>query len=316
MIKNYENLSYANQVVLKNNTIWFYLFSLGGIVLLSLFYKIYIERSKKKRVFYSVLFLISFSIFSITAIRSGQRIEIAMTLLGFTASLWYLLFKDKIKLKHLRLKYIFIVFLIFFIAVSFFQGIRITRGHNESPIAFLTVLKNPKTYLNVLVPKNLIFQDWLIPSLTLVTSMERNIVFPSKVIESNLTCLIPFINHRSLGSILSRIIDPEGIRGYGYYILTEGYNFMGFVGFLYSAFIFVLGIRILESFFTSTDNKLFNSYMFGIMAFLVIEVIRGGQSMVFLKGLYLYFLPAIILFKLASRKKIFLTSPRIIHKKI
>jgi hypothetical protein len=46
LTKNYENLSYFNQDVLKSNKIWFYLFYLGGIVLLSLLFKIHIEHKK------------------------------------------------------------------------------------------------------------------------------------------------------------------------------------------------------------------------------------------------------------------------------
>ena len=116
-----------------------------------------------------------------------------------------------------------------------------------------------------------------------------------------------FFKHESLGEILSRVIDPESNAGYGYYILTEGYNFTGFFGFMYSALIFVLGIRFWESFFTNTKDEIFNAYMYGIMGFLVIYVVRGGQTILFLKGFYLYFLPAIILFILMSNKKVYLT---------
>jgi hypothetical protein len=300
LTKNYENLSYFNQDVLKSNKIWFYLFSLGGIVLLSLFFKIYIEHKKSKKIFYSVLFFSVFLIFSLTAIRSGQRIEVAMALLGFMVSLQYL-FRDKIRIKR------FIIFIIIFIMISFSQAVRITRGYDETPEAFFTTLMNPETYLIIFNPETLVFQDWLNPSLTLMTSIERDIVFPDKVIESNLEVLVPFFKHESLGEILSRVIDPESNAGYGYYILTEGYNFTGFFGFMYSALIFVLGIRFWESFFTNTKDEIFNAYMYGIMGFLVIYVVRGGQTILFLKGFYLYFLPAIILFILMSNKKVYLT---------
>jgi len=43
------------------------------------------------------------------------------------------------------------------------------------------------------------------------------------------------------------------------------------------------GIRILESFFVKTNGKLFDSYFFGIMGFLIIDVVCGGQTMVFLR---------------------------------
>jgi len=316
LVKHYKNLSYSNQSILKNNRIWFYLFSSNGIILLSLFYKIYIENIRIKKIFYFFLFFSSLSIFSLTAIRSGQRIEILVTLLAFCGSLWYL-FANKIRTIGLKSKYIFIIFVIcFFIGISFLLGIRTIRGHiGGSPKELFTVLKNPKIYLSIFLPKNLIFQDWVIPSLGLMTSIEKDIIFPIEVIKSNLKVFIPFISHQSLGDILSRIIDPEGITGYGYYILTEGYNFMGFAGFIYASFIFVLGFRFLESFFTNTKDKIFNSFIFGIIASLTINVVRG-QSTIFLKGLYLYFLPAIILFILMRGEKIYLVKSKIINKEI
>lgn len=305
LAKNYDSLSYFNQAILKENKIWFYLFSFNGIVLLSLFCKLCVEHSKLIKRFYSAIFFVSLSIFLMTAIRSGQRSEVATVLLGFAACLWYL-YRDKIRVRRLKLSYICIVLILGFMWIAFSQGVRMTRGHDESAGAVFAVSKNLKTYLSLFSLKKLIFQDWVFPSLTLMTSIQHNIVFPGKVIESNLTCLVPFISHSSLGEILSRIIEPEGISGYGYYILTEGYNLMGFAGFLYSAFIFVFSLRLFESFFASTNDKLFNSYMFGIIGFLAITIVRSGQSMIFLKALYLYFAPAIILFMLMSKKKIYL----------
>jgi len=308
LAKNYENLSYFNQTILKDNTIWVYLFSINGVILLSLFYKIYTTYKKDWKVFYIILFILSVSVFLITAIRAGQRIEIAVAILGFIVFLWFA-FRDKIQNKRQILKY---GFLILFITILLFQGIRTTRGGEITIGTFLEKIKKPEIYLNLFLPKTLIFQDWVGPSMTLVTSIEQDIIFPGRVVESNLKTLIPFISHQSLGEILSRIIDPGGIQsqGYGYYILTEGYNFMGFTGFVYAAFIFVLGFRLLESFFTNTKDKLFNAFMYGIIAFLIIDIVRG-QSIGFLKGLYLYFLPALLLFILMNNKKVYLTGPKI-----
>jgi len=305
LVKNYENLSYFTQSVLKDNTLWFYLFAINGIVLLSLFYKIYTTYKKNWKVFYIILFILSVAVFLITAIRAGQRIEIAATFLGFTMFLWFGL-REKIQKKRKIIKYGFLILLI---AILLFQGIRMTRGGEVSIANFLEMVKKPKIYMDLFLPKTLIFQDWAVPSMSLSTSIEKDIIFPSRVIESNFKTFIPFISHQSLGEILSRIIDPEGVTGYGYYVLTEGYNFIGFAGFVYAAFIFVLGIRLLESFFTNTKDKLFNAFMYGIIAFLIIDIVRG-QSIGFLKGLYFYFLPALLLFILMSNKKVYLTGPK------
>ena len=307
LIKNYSSASYYGQAILKHNTVWFYLFNINGIVLLSIIYKTIIEFDKTRKICYIIIFLFSISVFLITALKFGQRIEVLTWLLSLIVFLWYF-FKNKIGGKaRIFKKYVFIIG---FIGIMFSQVVRSARGkHIKTLAAYLTVMVRPKTYLSLFQLKTLIFQDYLVPSLTLLTSMKYDIIFPGKVLESNLTCLVPFINHHSLGSILSRIIDPQGWGGYGYYILTEGYNFMGFAGFIYGAIVFTIGFRILESFFTNTNDKLFNAYMYAIIAFLSIYVIRG-QSMMFLKGLYFYFLPAVILFKLISRKRVYLVKRR------
>lgn len=291
LIKYYPDLSYINQRILKGNLLWFYLFCIDGIVLMSLFIKIIFNKKNAKNIFYCLFFLISTFLLMATGIRSGQRIEIAMTFIGFLVLLYYMI-KDRIKFKKSYIKYVLLA-LVIFVVLS--QGIRSVRGHIESPEAFWSVIKNPDTYISLFIPQNLIFQDWVYPSLTLATSIDKNLIYPSVVICSNATVLVPLIDHISLGEIVSRIINPFGVRGYGYSIITEGYNFAGFFGFIYSAFLFVFGFYLLELFFTRTNDKLFNSFMYGIMGFMIIDIVRG-QSISFIKDIYLYFVPAIFLY--------------------
>jgi len=47
--------------------------------------------------------------------------------------------------------------------------------------------------------------------------------------------------------------------------------------------------------------------MAGIIGVASLDIIRGGQIIIFFKILYLYFLPAIILFWLLSNKKIYIS---------
>jgi len=150
LTKNYMDLSYYNQYILKSNKFWFYLFSLNGIILLSLFCKLRIVRNKLAKIFYLITFFISLSIFLVTSIRSGQRIEGAEAILAFAAFLWSFSIIDKSKTKGRKLKYIFATILICFIVVGFFQGIRVTRGHHETIGNFFTVLKSGSTYLSLL----------------------------------------------------------------------------------------------------------------------------------------------------------------------
>lgn len=308
LLKNYSTLSYYTQYILKRNTFWFYLFDINGIVLLSIFCGFLIEKNKLIRVFYLSIFVISLSIFIVTSMRAGQRIEFFNTLLAFTSFLWIYFLKGLHNKKE-KLRILLFLFFLIFIFIGFSQGVRTLRGSTINIINLIDILKRPRTFLTFFSFESLVFQDWLVPSLTLVTSMKYEIISPSLVLESNLKVFIPFILHPSLGGILSRIIDPTGWTGYGYYILTEGYNFMGFLGFLYSSFIFVVGLRLWELIFTKTKDNMFNSFMCGIIAFSYISIIRG-QSISFIKVIYLYFIPAILLFRFMSGKRIYLVKSK------
>ncbi len=301
LLKNYHILSYYNQGVLKNNKLWFYLFSFDSLIIFSLFVKIISASNKVEKVYYIALIGISLFIFLITSIRSGQRIEFVMMMMSIFT---FLLMYKKNSIKSTRNKIYLIVLLV--IIILFSQSIRSLRGTEINLLDFITSYFDYKALFSFLKFENLVFQDWLVPSLTLITSMYKGIIFPFTVLESNLEVLIPLISHQSLGSILSRIIDPFGWAGYGYYILTEGYNFMGFMGFMYSSFIFVFGFRILELFFCNSKDELFNAYLYGILGFISLNVVRG-QSAMLIKSIYFYILPSIILFILSTEKKVFLS---------
>ena len=313
LVLNYNNLSYQTQEVMKNNKLWFYLFSACGIVLLSLANKIYTEPlDVVKKSFYMLITLFIFVVFFITCIKSGQRGEFLTVILGFIG--WYTYLSQPQNVKGL-FKRNWVLFSVLIFTIGFLQSLRTARGEATVLQSFTHLIKKPETYLALFSLKALIFQDWLTPSLTLMTSIKNNVIFPDTVILSNLLCAIPFIAHRSLGEILSRLADPLGTTGYGYYILTEGYNLMGFVGFVYSAFIFVLGWRFLEYFFASTRDKVFNAFMNGCLFFFVIDTVRS-QSVMFFKGLYIFFLPAIFLFFLSMDRKIYLTRSQVVYSSL
>jgi hypothetical protein len=314
LLLNYNNLSYQTQEVMKNNKLWFYLFSACGIVLLSLANKIYTEPlDVVKKSFYMLITLFIFVVFFITCIKSGQRGEFLTFILALIG--WYTYLSQSGN-KKTAFKRNLLVLGAIVLAIAFLQSLRLARGMENTPQAFMSLIKMPSTFLALFSLKALIFQDWLNPSLTLMTSIKYNIVFPVTVILSNLLDAIPFIMHRSLGEILSRFVDPYGSTGYGYYILTEGYNLMGFAGFVYSAFIFVLGWRFWEFFFAHTRDKVFNAYMNGCLYFCVIHTVRS-QSVMFLKGLYIFLIPAIFLFLLSmDNRKIYLNRSHFIYSSL
>lgn len=300
LILNYDILSYYNQQILKNNKLWFYMFSFDGIIIYSLYIKFLVAKSLTEKILSIILLLFSVIIFFITSLRSGQRIELVMTLIAFI-SFFYKHYGEK---SISRRKNLFTFSLTILVTVMISQAIRSLRGSFIDVKIFLDHIKsNPIGFLNFFLFENLVFQDWLTPPLTLITSMYYKLIFPIDVVKSNILIMIPLISRKSLGEILARIINPYSWRGYGYTILTEGYNFMGFIGFFYSAVVFVLGFKFLELLFCKSNDKIFNSFMYGIIGFIILSVVRG-QSASFVKSIYFYFLPAIILFILATGEKV------------
>jgi len=307
LVKNFNTLSYGNQATLKSNKIWFYIFAINGITILSLIAKFKMTRNIQTKIVYTIILLITLSTFLITSIKAGQRIEMLGTLTGI--AIFFLFYQKEMQKQQSkkRKRHLIFISITIIVIIGFFQAVRSNREEisniNDVPLA----LTKTETYTRILDPQDVIFQDWFAPSLSLATSIEKNIIIPKTVIESNIRVLIPFIDHKTLGESISRIIAPKSNQGFGYYILTEGYNLMGFLGFIYSAIVFTFGIFLLEKFFSNTENIIFNSYMAGIIGVASLDIIRGGQIIIFFKILYLYFLPAIILFWLLSNKKIYIS---------
>lgn len=290
LVKNYDWLSYYSQAILKGNKIWFWLFSAYGIIVLTCVFSIYLIRPWSKKLICLLGLTASTVVFGVTSVKSGQRIEAFTTVLGL---LGFILSIRSEKRSTRWRKWVPIIFLLGIFGI-FSQAVRTARGFEDVFSAFVTTLTETSRYLVDF--KELVFQDWLMPSLSLMTSIHNGIIFPDVVIRSNLICLIPFIQHNTLGGIFSRLVDPYGTAGYGYYILTEGYNVAGFGGIIYNGLVFGGGLWVLENLFARSQNRFINAYMSGMICFLLLNVVRG-QSMFLIKGLFMYVLPALLLLR-------------------
>ena len=134
----------------------------------------------------------------------------------------------------------------------------------------------------------LVSQDYFAPSATLIMSVEENIVNPVAVIMSNLFNSIYFMNHDTISAIVVNEYDLNFVRGAGfsYIIYAEGYNFMGFTGFLYNGVACGLVLHILNVDFKGV-SKAHQNILKAILAILILQVIRS-QSGVALKVLYTF----------------------------
>jgi hypothetical protein len=143
-------------------------------------------------------------------------------------------------------------------------------------------------------------------SVSLIASMQRNIIIPFELISSNIINAIPlpFVGYPSVGKIISQILNPSitsgSVAGYGYFILTEGFNFIGWSGIIYNAVMIKIILSIWR-FFEDWDDIELNEYMISIVAMSLLGLIRG-QSSIGIKMIFYAFIPSLVIFFLISNK--------------
>ena len=299
LVSNYGALNYYTQRILKDNKLFFYGFYFYEITLMVLYVKLTKFSNPFEKTLYSLILLLSGAIFLAISIRAGQRIEMMFFLLGFIT---YIFLSSPAKFSY-KIKRILIFSPILILAFIIQNSIKLLRGTPSNPLEIVKlVFTSPTPFItNLLTSEVIIFQDYTGPSLLLLSSIHNHIIFPLEVIRSNFFNSLFFMGYPTLGSTLSRIVDPWGRQGHGYYFLSEGYNLVGWLGILYNGVIFTIGILLWNK-FASSNNQVFNNYMTAIIAMHVCDIIRG-QGCFFIKATYFSFMPAIILFFLASRIK-------------
>jgi hypothetical protein len=143
-----------------------------------------------------------------------------------------------------------------------------------------------------------------------MTSMYYKLIFPLEIIKSNILNSLIIFDYPTAGEVISRLLDPNGWGGVGYYYFTEGYNLLGFGGFIYSALVIVLNYYIYENLFTKTNDEIYNLLISGVISYYMINIVRGG-TLFMIKGILFYIIPFTILYCIAANKKLVLVFNRI-----
>jgi len=296
----YNFLGYRSAELLKGNKLWFYLLYFNSLLIFMLYFKVASMTASVKKNLYVLLAALCVGISLTTNIRMGGRITVFFLA---TAFIGYFVPQEISLFSRRFWKGCFFVGIVVTGLVVFSQTITAIRGtaDTENIDGFIAVASNADVFRRLTIFENLLTQDYFVPSFTIITSMYYGLVFPMTVLESNLLGLIPLIPHLTLGGVFVQIVNPLRDAGYGYYILTEGYNVMGFWGIFYNMFIFVFGFKLIHRLFAETNNIEFNRFMRGVIAFIIISIVRG-QSMYFIKAVYFVFSPAVILYMLAFGK--------------
>lgn len=161
----------------------------------------------------------------------------------------------------------------------------------------------------------IIFKDYFAPSHILLAAIAYDFVHPIEVLKSNVLNALVMFGHPYLQATVTELFNP-GIStrssSYAFYIFSEGYIALGKAGFLYNGVVVGIGVLLWRK-MAATNNIYYNMFVLALVSTQMANVVRG-QSSYFIKDVYLYFLPAMALFFLATGLRPALTWP--VHARI
>ena len=257
------------------------------------------KKVEDKIKFIPLLFLTGYlSVFMLTSLMFGQRVEIFMTIVGIITMLIEEMRDSNANYRLPNIaKVLKKILPIMFIGVFTFQLIRGVRGKGIDTYSINLSDQLDRTLSVFFDIQSLTFQDWLNPSLSLITAMQYNFVKPSIIIQANLFNLFSFISHYSVSPTtpLRDLFAPGSTAGLGYYFATEGYMLAGPLGFIVSAFLITFYYKVYDTWFEISEDKELRSYLKGIIGFYTIALVRG-YSLFFIKGIIYYIIPGLLLY--------------------
>ena len=225
------------------------------------------------------IFLIEFIFFIAVSVKMGSRSDLVALIIAILVS-EFSYRKVMLKLK-LALPWgkIFLAFLLVLLA-------------NE-----LASIRNPDQNKSELNGPLILQNDYYAPSHILVASIANNYIDPMKVLTSNLSNALVFINEPYLQLEVMDLFIPNVLinrsSSYAFYIFTEGYLVMGFYGFIYNGMLLFFGLFLWRK-LANTPNNYFNIFVISLISLQMINIVRG-QSSYLIKDVYMSFIPILFL---------------------
>lgn len=180
------------------------------------------------------------------------------------------------------LKYCFI-FIMLIIVVSMIPG---TRDLSKGDLLFY---------------EKILFQDYFPPAHVLFAAIANNYIEPILVFQSNFCNSLFKLNFPYLQAFVMETFYPTAATrnaSMAFYIFTEGFMVLGNFGFLYNGIVIIFGATMWRR-LASSNSHIFNMFMLSMITGRVTTIVRG-QSSYFFKDFYTFFIPAIILFYMAT----------------
>lgn len=149
--------------------------------------------------------------------------------------------------------------------------------------------------------QGLLLKDYYWPYHVLIGAISHTYIDPLNAIMSNIANSLFFLRFDYLQAFVVNIWDPGNVTrtaSPAFYALTEGFVMAGWGGFIYNGIVWSAGLGLWRLLSRST-NEPFNALGFAICVAIAATVARS-QSSYFIKNLYLWFLPALILYAVAT----------------
>ena len=229
--------------------------------------------SDNKKISLSVLFVLLVTLLIVISNKQGNRTDLLAFIIGLTVFEFQVGFNVKKAIKFLGFLSLFVFMLIF---------VETSRSHGVS---------SDRQFVQLVL-----LQDYFGPAHMLYAAMSTEYIQPLEVIISNVSNSLMALKYPYLQEPLTNSFNPGAAtrsRGYGFYLFTEGFIFMGYAGFLYNAITLYLGLYI-WNYIASSDNKYYNIMIMSILCTQFANIARS-QSSYFIKDIYVMFIPFLIL---------------------
>ena len=284
MVVNAEYIGYmkssTTNVLTAVSSILFQI-SVGSIIILYYFIRSR-ESVSIKYLFTYLIFALSIGTFLAYGVKSGNRHILLQIVLGIVFI--------EIELKKLNRRTLLIYVGLLLLVFMSFQSLRIARNRHLVEMSFSI--------------ENLLSNDYYPPAHVMYSAIRYEYVEPMEVLRSNLANSFVGLGVDYLqASIMKLIVSIRISRSasYAFYVFTEGFMFMGKWGFLYNGFVPGLLLYVWRR-ITNVKDKDYSMVLSAILVCYSIDFVRG-QTSYFVRYLWLYLVPNMILYALLTGVK-------------
>ena len=255
--------------------IFIFLFKLSVSINYILYFLVRMGGSVFRGALIKAIAVVSFLTFTVIAFNLGNRTDVLALFLGISV---FELYRFRLKLRVVA-KFL-IAGLVVVVGLLIIEASRYTENNIQI---------DPLT--------SLIAKDYYAPAHILFAAVSHSVVDPLLVLASNFSNSLILMGYPYLQSVITDIFNP-GVAtrsaGYAFYVLTEGYLVAGMFGFLYNAFVVTFWLALWRR-LSLTSNSSFNYFLLGLMGCMIVNLVRG-QSSYFIKYLYTFVLPAVVIY--------------------